>query len=149
MFALQFVQQVATGRREKVIVFGNDYPTPDGSAQRDFIHVVDLAKGHVAALAWLDRNKDSRHVVFNLGTGTACSVLDVIREFSTAAGKSIPWEFGERRPGDLAIVYAAPDKAERELQWCARRTLQDMCADSWRWASANPYGYEDAPSQTS
>jgi UDP-glucose 4-epimerase len=135
-----FIAQVAVGNLERVRIFGNDYPTPDGTGVRDYIHVVDLALGHVAALKKLDEG--CGEFVCNLGTGRGYSVLEVIAAFERACGKHIDREFTLRRPGDIASVYADPSKAERELGWKARRGIDDMCADSWRWQSANPNGYE-------
>lgn len=136
---LPFVAQVAVGRREKVTVFGADYPTPDGTGIRDYIHVTDLSAGHVAALGFLG----GRHGVFrwNLGTGRGSSVLEVIQAFSEAAGQEIKHEFSDRRPGDVAISYADPSAALAELGWSATRTLAEMCEDHWRWQRNNPLGY--------
>jgi UDP-glucose 4-epimerase len=134
-----YVAQVAAGRLERVRVFGRDYPTPDGTGIRDYIHVVDLARGHVAALKKLEEN--CGEFVCNLGTGRGCSVLEVIAAFEGACGKRLEKEFLPRRPGDVAVVYADPSKAERELGWKAVYDIDDMCADSWRWQSANPKGY--------
>ncbi|MDD1477221.1 UDP-glucose 4-epimerase GalE [Arthrobacter sp. H16F315] len=138
---LPFVAQVAVDRREKVTVFGADYATPDGTGIRDYIHVVDLAMGHIAALGFLT----SRNGVFrwNLGTGRGSSVLEVIEAFSEAAGKKIKYEFADRRPGDVAISYADPAAAQDELDWLAERTLAQMCEDHWRWQRSNPLGYSD------
>jgi UDP-glucose 4-epimerase len=135
-----FIAQVAVGNLERVRIFGNDYPTPDGTGVRDYIHVVDLARGHVAALKKL--GEGCGEFVCNLGTGRGYSVLEVIAAFERACGKQIDREFTLRRPGDIASVYADPSKAERELGWKARYDIDDMCADSWRWQSANPNGYE-------
>lgn len=137
---LPFVAQVATGRREKVMVFGNDYPTPDGTGTRDYIHVVDLAAGHLAALEYLQSH--TGYHVWNLGTGQPTSVLEVIKAFEQAAGKPIPYEIVQRRPGDVATSYADPAKAERELGWKAHKTVADACVDSYRWQSTNPNGYQ-------
>jgi UDP-glucose 4-epimerase len=134
-----YVAQVAAGRLERVRVFGSDYPTPDGTGVRDYIHVVDLARGHVAALKKLEEN--CGEFVCNLGTGRGYSVLEVIAAFERACGRRIEREFAPRRPGDVAAVYADPSKAERELGWKAARGIDEMCADSWRWQSANPDGY--------
>lgn len=136
---MPFVSQVAIGRRAKLSVFGNDYPTPDGTGVRDYIHVVDLARGHLAALAELFR---SRHgFTVNLGTGQGYSVLDMVRAFEKASGRPVPYEIVARRPGDIAACYADPEKAARLLGWKAEKGLDDMCADSWRWQSMNPNGY--------
>ena len=128
---LPYITQTAAGIRERLSVFGNDYPTRDGTGIRDYIHVVDLAKGHVAALRYADRYTCAE--IFNLGTGTGYSVLEVIASFEKAAGISVPYAFAPRRPGDIAECYAATDKAERVLGWKAEKTLEDMCRDSWRW----------------
>jgi UDP-glucose 4-epimerase len=135
-----FIAQVAVGNLERVRIFGNDYPTPDGTGVRDYIHVVDLARGHVAALKKL--GEGCGEFVCNLGTGRGYSVLEVIAAFERACGKQIDREFTLRRPGDIASVYADPSKAERELGWKALYGIDDMCADSWRWQSANPNGYK-------
>ncbi|MCQ1985438.1 MULTISPECIES: UDP-glucose 4-epimerase GalE [unclassified Arthrobacter] len=136
---LPFVAQVAVGRREKVMVFGNDYPTPDGTGVRDYIHVVDLAAGHLAALNYLGEAPGVHR--WNLGTGNGSSVLEVLSAFSAAAGKEIPYEFAERRPGDAAVSYADPAAAHADLGWRAERTLESMCEDHWRWQKNNPEGY--------
>ena len=135
-----YVAQVAVGKLEAVGVFGNDYPTPDGTGVRDYIHVVDLARGHVAALNWMD-GKTGVEVV-NLGTGTGSSVLDVIREFSKACGHELPYVVKPRRSGDIATNYADPTHAEELLGWKAQYDLARMCEDSWRWQSKNPNGYK-------
>ncbi|MCQ1949389.1 UDP-glucose 4-epimerase GalE [Arthrobacter sp. zg-Y859] len=136
---LPFVAQVAVGRREKVMVFGNDYPTPDGTGVRDYIHVVDLAAGHLAALNYLSEAPGVHR--WNLGTGNGSSVLEVLSAFSAAAGKEIPYEFAERRPGDAAVSYADPAAAHADLGWRAERSLASMCEDHWRWQKNNPEGY--------
>ncbi|WP_160664721.1 UDP-glucose 4-epimerase GalE [Pseudarthrobacter sp. ATCC 49987] len=139
---LPFVAQVAVGRREKVMVFGNDYPTADGTGVRDYIHVMDLASGHLAALEYL---KGKAGVFrWNLGTGRGSSVLEVIEEFGRAAGHAVPYEFAPRRPGDAAVSYADPSAALADLGWSARRDLAQMCEDHWRWQSSNPDGYSVA-----
>ncbi len=136
-----YVAQVAVGRRDFVHVYGNDYETPDGTGVRDYIHVVDLAKGHLAALGKL---KDKPGVVvYNLGTGRGYSVLEVIKAFSEACGHEIPYRIEPRRAGDLAFVYSDPSKAERELGWKAQYDIADMCRDSWNWQSKNPNGYNE------
>jgi UDP-glucose 4-epimerase len=136
---LPFVAQVAVGRRDRLNVFGGDYDTPDGTGVRDFIHVVDLAQGHVAALASLDQ--PARFAV-NLGTGKGNSVFDVVKAFEQASGKSIPYAVQPRRPGDIAACYAATDCAAKYLGgWRATRDLETMCRDHWRWQSQNPDGY--------
>ena len=135
---MPYVAQVACGKREKVRVFGNDYPTPDGTGVRDYIHVVDLARGHIAALKKC--NGVGVHI-YNLGTGKGYSVLDMIKAFSKACGKDIPYEIIGRRAGDVAECYACADKAEKELGWKAEFSLDDMCASQWKWQSNNPDGY--------
>lgn len=136
---LPYVAQVAVGRRPYVRVFGGDYATPDGTAVRDYIHVVDLAEGHLRALEQLGEKPGYR--VYNLGTGRGYSVLEVIAAFEEACGRAIPYEIEGRRPGDARIAYADPGRAQRELGWMAARSLAQMCADTWRWQSRNPYGY--------
>lgn len=136
---MPMVMQVAVGRRDKFTVFGNDYPTPDGTCIRDYIHVEDLAEGHVAALEAIDIIEGCEAV--NLGTGTGSSVLDVIQAATRATGRDLPYEIGPRRPGDVAATWADASLAESLLGWRARRTLDDMCADHWRWQSANPDGF--------
>lgn len=136
---LPFVAQVAVGKRESVSVYGNDYETSDGTGVRDYLHVVDLAKGHIKALQHLSGN--SGVGTYNLGTGKGSSVLEVIDSFKKASGKEIPYNVVDRRPGDIAIYFANPSKAERELGWKAGKTLDDMTADTWRWQSQNPNGY--------
>ena len=138
---MPFIAQTAIGKREKISVFGNDYPTPDGTGIRDYLHVVDLADGHVAALRYVLEHEGTE--VFNLGTGKGYSVLDMIAAFSKACGHDLPYQIVDRRPGDLAIVYADPSKAKQVLNWTAEKTLEDMCADSWNWQSKNPNGYND------
>ena len=136
-----YITQVAIGRRDKVHVFGNDYPTKDGTGVRDYIHVVDLATGHVAAIK--NAAAHSGSIAINLGTGVGYSVLDMIGAFSRAVGKEIPYTIDARRPGDIAECYADPKLAYDLLGWKAVHTLDDMCADSWRWQQQNPYGYSD------
>lgn len=139
---LPFVAQVAAGRRDKLMVFGDDYPTPDGTGTRDYIHVVDLATGHLAALDKLaDR---SGYHVWNLGTGRPTSVLEIVEAFEKASGITVPYEIAPRRAGDVASSYAHPGKANAELGWSATHTIDEMCADTFRWQSANPNGYADA-----
>ena len=140
---MPFISQVAVGKRKALSVFGDDYPTPDGTGVRDYIHVMDLADGHVAALKRLEEGTGLS--TYNLGTGVGYSVLDVLHAFERAAGKTLPYVIAPRRAGDVAVCYADPAKAERELHWKAVRTLDDMCADAWRWQSANPDGYPDEP----
>ncbi|NYF97414.1 UDP-glucose 4-epimerase GalE [Janibacter cremeus] len=141
---MPFIAQVAVGRREKLQVFGDDYDTPDGTALRDYIHVEDLAAGHVAALEHLKTHPDVRVRAWNLGTGRGSSVLDMVAAFETASGRPLPYEIAARRPGDLAVCYADPSRAEAELGWRAQRTIEQMCADTWRWQSENPQGYDSA-----
>jgi UDP-glucose 4-epimerase len=136
---MPYISQVAVGKREYLSVWGSDYPTPDGTGVRDYIHVVDLAKGHVAALAKL--SDVSGVVTYNLGTGRGYSVLEVVRVFEEVTGKAIPFRMADRRPGDIPICYADPRKAILELCWTAKKGLREMCRDSWRWQSRNPDGY--------
>ena len=133
-----YIAQVACGKREKVSVFGNDYPTPDGTGVRDYIHVVDLALGHIKAIEKCD--KPSVYT-YNLGTGIGYSVLDVIHAFEKACGHKIPYVIAPRRAGDIATCYACADKAKKELGWVATRTLDDMCASLWKWQTMNPDGF--------
>lgn len=142
---MPFIAQVAVGRRERLQVFGDDYPTADGTAERDYIHVEDLAAGHVAALTTIaDAPEDRRVRVWNLGTGTGTSVLQVIKAFEKASGRPIPYDVVGRRAGDLPAYWADATRANEELGWHATRTVEDMCADTWRWQQANPNGYEEA-----
>ena len=138
---MPFIAQVAVGRRERLQVFGDDYPTPDGTPLRDYIHVEDLAAGHVAALQYLDAHTDLAVREWNLGTGHGTSVLEMIAAFEAGSGREVPYDVVSRRPGDLAAVYADPSRAETELGWRAERTIEQMCADTWRWQSGNPQGY--------
>ena len=138
---MPYITQVAVGRREKLSVFGNDYDTPDGTGVRDYIHVVDLARGHVAAVKYVLENKGCD--VFNLGTGTGYSVLDMVNTFESANGVKVPYQITDRRPGDLAVCYADPAKSAEVLGWKATKNLTDMCRDSWRWQSQNPKGYSN------
>lgn len=139
---LPFIAQVAVGKLPELAVFGNDYPTPDGTGVRDYIHVVDLAEGHLCALRALEalQSRTGAHV-WNLGTGQGYSVLEMVRAFEAASGKPVPYRVAPRRPGDIATCYADPAKAERELGWKARRGLDEMMRDAWRWQSMNPDGY--------
>lgn len=139
---MPFVSQVAVGRRECLSVFGDDYPTKDGTGVRDYIHVMDLADGHVAALKKVGQKEGLR--VYNLGTGNGYSVLDMVKAFELASGKQVPYQIVERRPGDIAECWADPSKAMRDLEWKADRTLEEMTTDTWRWQSTNPQGYPDA-----
>ena len=138
---MPYITQVAVGRRPYLRIYGNDYDTPDGTGVRDYIHVVDLAKGHVAALAAI--RAKSGTAVYNLGTGKGCSVLEVVRAFEKATGISVPYRVEPRRPGDIAESWSDPSKAERELGWKAEKSIEDMCRDSWNWQRRNPNGYED------
>ncbi len=140
---MPFIAQVAVGRREKLMIFGDDYPTPDGTCLRDYIHVEDLAAGHLAALTALGRTDDAVST-WNLGTGEPQSVLEVLHAFERAAGRTLPYEVAPRRPGDLPASFADPSKANRELGWTATRTMDDICVDQWRWQSGNPNGYPDS-----
>ena len=136
---MPYITQVAVGQRPQLQVFGDDYPTPDGTGVRDYIHVQDLAEGHVAALGALLQRGQSLTV--NLGTGQGHSVLEVVRAFEQASGRAVPYQIMPRRPGDVAQCYADPALARQQLGWQARRSLADMCADAWRWQSQNPRGY--------
>ena len=136
---MPYIAQTAAGRREYLSVFGNDYPTPDGTGVRDYLHVVDLARGHVAAMDYMAERKGV--FVFNLGTGHGYSVLDMVHAFEKATGKRVPYKIAPRRAGDVAEVYCDPGKAERELGWKAEHSLEDMCRDSWNWQSKNPNGF--------
>lgn len=136
---LPFVSQVAVGRRDHVNVFGDDYDTPDGTGVRDYIHVVDLAKAHVAAIEHIDH--PGEYKAYNIGTGEGVSVLELIKAFSEAAGKDIPYEITTRRPGDIASCYADVSLAAKELEWQTEYDIARTCADSWRWQSQNPNGY--------
>ncbi|HIT60084.1 MAG TPA: UDP-glucose 4-epimerase GalE [Candidatus Fimousia stercorigallinarum] len=136
-----YIAQVAVGKLEKLGVFGDDYDTPDGTGVRDYIHVVDLAKGHVKAMKKLAPG--SGVSIYNLGTGNGYSVLDVLHAYEKACGKTLPYEIKERRAGDIATCYCDASKAKEELGWVAEKGIEEMCADSWRWQSNNPNGYED------
>ena len=138
---MPFISQVAVGKRENLTVFGNDYDTPDGTCRRDYLHVQDLAEGHVKAV---EKSAEISGVeVFNLGTGTPVSVLEMVNAFETATGRAVPYEFGPRREGDLPQFWADATKAEAELGWKARYGIEDMCRDAWNWQSKNPNGYGD------
>ncbi len=137
---MPYITQVACGKRKQLHVFGNDYSTPDGTGVRDYLHVVDLAKGHVKAL---NKIKEQTGLsIYNLGTGTGYSVLDIVKYFEQATGIAIPYTIENRRAGDIAIYYCNPQKAEKELGWKAEKNIADMCRDSWNWQSKNPNGYE-------
>ena len=136
---MPYISQVAIGRREKLSVFGNDYNTHDGTGVRDYIHVVDLARGHVAAIEYMVKHRGES--VFNLGTGTGYSVLDMVKAFEKVSGRPVPYQIVDRRPGDIGTVYASPDKSAQLLGWKAQYNLEDMCRDTWAWQSKNPMGY--------
>ena len=138
---MPYITQVAVGKREELGVFGNDYDTPDGTGVRDYIHVVDLAIGHVKALKKIEEKAGLN--IYNLGTGTGYSVLDVVKNFEAATGVKIPYSIKPRRAGDVAVCYSDASKAERELGWKAQYGIREMCEDSWRWQKNNPNGYDD------
>jgi UDP-glucose 4-epimerase len=138
---LPYVAQVATGRLERVNIFGNDYDTPDGTGVRDYIHVMDLAAGHIRALEYQQRAASGLHV-FNLGTGRGISVLEIIEKFRAVSGQPIPYHMAPRRPGDIATCYANPSKAQNELGWHCERDLDAMIRDTWNWQKQNPRGYK-------
>ncbi len=138
---MPYVTQVAIGKRDHLNVFGNDYDTHDGTGVRDYIHVVDLAKGHVKALKKIEEKSGLN--IYNLGTGVGYSVLDIVKNFEEATGVKVPYVITERRPGDIATCYADPSKASKELGWRAEYGIKEMCEDSWRWQSMNPDGYGD------
>ena len=138
---MPYITQVAVGKLKELGVFGNDYDTPDGTGVRDYIHVVDLAKGHVKALKKIEENPGL--AVYNLGTGKGCSVLDIVKNFEAATGVKIPYVIKPRRAGDIATCYCDASKAEKELGWKAENGIREMCEDSWRWQSNNPQGYEE------
>mmetsp|Transcript_13823 Transcript_13823/g.25733 ORF Transcript_13823/g.25733 Transcript_13823/m.25733 type:complete len:349 (-) Transcript_13823:305-1351(-) len=137
---MPYVAQVAVGRREKLSIFGNDYDTPDGTGVRDYIHVLDLARGHLAAIEYMQR-KDPSYYVFNLGTGRGESVLNIVKAMENACGHTINYEFSPRRDGDVATCYADTTRAKEELGWVAEKTLDQACADTWKWQSLNPNGF--------
>lgn len=138
---MPYITQVAVGKREELNVFGDDYDTHDGTGVRDYIHVVDLARGHVKALSKIENNAGLN--IYNLGTGHGYSVLDIVHNFEEATGVHIPYKIVSRRPGDIATCYSDATKANRELGWQAEYDIKDMCADSWRWQKMNPNGFED------
>lgn len=138
---MPYITQVAVGKLKELGVFGNDYDTPDGTGVRDYIHVVDLAKGHVKALKKIEEKAGLK--VYNLGTGIGYSVLDIVNNFEEATGVKIPYVIKDRRPGDIATCYSSAEKAEKELGWKAEFGIKEMCADSWRWQSNNPNGYDE------
>lgn len=138
---MPYITQVAVGKLKELGVFGNDYDTPDGTGVRDYIHVVDLAKGHVKALKKIEEKAGLK--VYNLGTGIGYSVLDIVKNFEEATGVKIPYVIKDRRAGDIATCYSSAEKAEKELGWKAEFGIKEMCADSWKWQSNNPNGYEE------
>jgi len=140
---LPYVAQVAVGRLKKLSVFGNDYPTPDGTGIRDYIHVVDLALGHVKAIEKLKKKPGLK--IYNLGTGHGYSVLQIVKAFEKASGRPVPYAIKPRRPGDIAECWADPSLAAKELGWKAKRGIEEMCADAWRWQSQNPWGFNGKP----
>jgi len=144
---MPYISQVAVGRRERLNIFGNDYPTPDGTGVRDYIHVMDLVEGHVAALQYMGTVTSSRlapaPLIINLGTGQGYSVLELVHAFEKVSCRTIPYRFTDRRPGDIATCYADPSLSSSLLGWKAQRSLTDMCADTWRWQSNNPNGYPE------
>lgn len=137
---MPYVAQVAVGRREFLTVFGSDYPTADGTGVRDYLHVMDLAEGHLSAIRYADK-KQSGIFTFNLGTGNGCSVLDMVKAMSKASGNEVKYVLGDRRPGDVATCYADAHLAKTEMGWEAKLTLDEMCRDLWSWQSQNPKGY--------
>jgi len=141
---MPFISQVCVGRRPELSVFGGDYDTPDGTGVRDYIHVVDLALGHLAALNKLKTIEDGCCVPVNLGTGAGISVLDLVKGMEQACGKPVPYKIVDRRPGDIASCYCDPSFAAEYLGWRATRGVKEMCTDSWRWQSSNPKGYADS-----
>ncbi|KAF9144690.1 hypothetical protein BGX30_011890 [Mortierella sp. GBA39] len=146
---MPFLSQVAVGKLERLAVFGNDYPTEDGTCIRDYLHVVDLAQGHVAALEKLDQEQAAGNYgckAYNLGTGTGYSVFDMVKAFSKAVGTDLPYKVTDRRPGDVPNLTSDPRLANKELNWRAEKTLDEMCADLWRWQRNNPDGYTVSPS---
>jgi len=144
---MPFISQVAVGRRKRINIFGNDYPTKDGTGVRDYIHVMDLAEGHVAALKKMEktasRKSGQKPLIINLGTGRGYSVMEMIHAFEKASGRRIPYRITKRRPGDIASCYADTRLAQKLLGWKARRNLADMCADAWHWQSRNPQGFNE------
>lgn len=139
---MPYIAQVAVGKRAQLKVFGSDYETPDGTGVRDYIHIVDLAEGHVDAINKLGNNGIHGFVTYNLGTGTGYSVLEMVKAFAKASGQNIPYELVDRRPGDIATSFADAALAKQELGWTAKRGLDEMCADSWRWQHNNPNGFK-------
>jgi UDP-glucose 4-epimerase len=141
---IPFIAQVAVGQREHLNVFGDDYNTPDGTGVRDYIHVVDLAEGHLKALEWMAKSDAGMCTAFNLGAGKGYSVLEMVRAFELASGKAVPYQVQPRRAGDLPSYYANPTMALKVLNWKVSRDVNAMCADTWRWQSTNPQGYADS-----
>ena len=144
---MPYIQQVAIGRRPYLSVFGDDYDTPDGTGVRDYIHIYDLAQGHLKAVEYMFGKKANGTEVFNLGTGRGYSVLEMVHAMEEACGKKIPYKIAPRREGDIAICYADASKAKRVLGWEAVKDLKDMCRDAWNWQVKHPYGFDDAPSE--
>jgi len=142
---MPYIQQVAVGRLPELNVYGHDYPTRDGSAVRDYIHVMDLADGHIAAVRKLFSTENIGCTAYNLGTGCGTSVLEMVSAFEKASGKKIPLKLCPRRPGDATEVYASTDKAQKELGWKAKYGVEEMCRDQWNWAKNNPWGYSKKP----
>ena len=140
-----FITQIAAGRQEQLKVFGDDYPTPDGTGIRDYLHVMDLAEAHAAAVDHLLQSESPLSLTLNLGTGQGLSVLDIVHGFEAETGITIPFDVVERRPGDVPKLEACPKQAANVLGWSAKRSLSDMCRDGWAWQSANPHGYREAP----
>lgn len=138
---MPYVAQVAVGRREYLTIFGNDYPTPDGTGVRDYLHVMDLAQGHLSAMDYMEKKHHGIYT-FNLGTGIGYSVIDMAKAMSKACGHEIKYQFGQRRPGDIAVCYADPALAYQEMGWKATRGLDEMCTDLWSWQSKNPNGFQ-------
>ncbi len=136
---LPLIGRVAAGKRDKLVVFGDDYPTPDGTCIRDYIHIVDLARGHLAAIAKLKEKPGL--LTYNLGTGTGYSVLDIIKAFETANNLTLPYVMGARRPGDIPVSYTNPALAKAEMNWQAEKSIEDICRDAWNWQKRNPEGY--------
>jgi UDP-glucose 4-epimerase len=145
---MPYVAQVAVGRREFLTVFGGDYSTPDGTGVRDYLHVMDLAEGHLSAIQYAEK-KTSGIFTFNLGTGNGCSVLDMVKAMSKACGHEVKYKIGDRRPGDIATCYADAALAKTEMGWEAKRSLDEMCKDLWCWQSKNPQGYATETKQVS
>jgi UDP-glucose 4-epimerase len=140
---MPYISQVAIGRRDFLSVYGDDYPTPDGTGVRDYIHVMDLAEGHLYALDYLFLREQGEMLTANLGTGQGYSVLEMIQSFEKCSGRTVPYKIVERRQGDIASCYADPTLAYQLLGWRAKRGIDEMCADTWRWQSQNPSGYEE------